>query len=128
MFNKHYMRSVGSFDSHSRIPIGALLCALDTRVLQCGWSHSAQDYDSLVRQAPSSRYEYATESFVDSVIRAKVVSLNIDWLKTVWFGSITFAALVFFLLIMEKGIPPRKELNTELGMEEKANSTKTDQC
>jgi hypothetical protein len=82
MFNKHYARSSRLFESHSRIPIGAPLC-INTRVLQCGCSLSAQGYDSVVRQVPSSRYEYATESFVDSVIRAKVVSVNIDSPKTV---------------------------------------------
>ncbi len=104
MFNKLYARS-GGLKVTAGFRLGRFYVQ-NTRVLQCGCSVSAQDYDSLVRQAPSSRYEYATESFVDSFIRAKEVSVHVDSLKSVWFVSIPFAAVDVLLLIMEKEIPP----------------------
>lgn len=73
-------------------------------------------------------YEHATKSFmdtiVDPVIRAQVVSVYIDSLKTVWFVSMAFAMLGFLLVIVEKEIPLRKELETQFSMEEKDKAIK----
>jgi len=80
--------------------------------------------------ANGKSYERATKSFVDSikdpVTRAQVVSVYVDSIKTVWFVSMAFAALAFLLVIIEKEVPLRKELDTKFSMEEKAKSTKTD--
>lgn len=80
--------------------------------------------------ANGKSYERATKSFVDSikdpVTRAQVVSVYADSIQTVWFVSMAFAALAFLLVIIEKEIPLRKELDTKFSMEEKAKSEKTD--
>jgi hypothetical protein len=79
--------------------------------------------------ATGSAYEHATKSFMDTitdpVTRAQVVSVYVDSLKTVWFVSMAFAVLAFLLVIIEKEVPLRKELETKFSMEEKAKSTKT---
>jgi hypothetical protein len=62
------------------------------------------------------------------VTRAEVVAINVISLKIVRFVSMAFAALAFLQVIMEKVIPLRKELATELSMKEKAKSMNTDQC
>ena len=80
--------------------------------------------------ANGKSYERATKSFLDSiedpVTRSQVVSVYVDSIKTVWFVSMAFAALAFLLVIIEKEVPLRKELDTKFSMEEKAESKKTD--
>lgn len=56
----------------------------------------------------------------------KVVSVYVDSIKTVWFVSMAFAALAFLLVINEKEVPLRKELDTKFSMEKKAKSKETD--
>lgn len=79
--------------------------------------------------ANGKAYERATKSFMDTitdpVTRAQVVSVYVDSIKTVWYVSMAFAALAFLLVIVEKEVPLRKELDTNFSMEEKAKSTKT---
>lgn len=74
-------------------------------------------------------YERATKGFVDSikdlVTRVQVVSVYVDSIETVWFVSMAFAALAFLLVIFERKVPLRKELDTKFSMEEKAKSKKT---
>lgn len=80
--------------------------------------------------ANGKSYERATKSFVDPikdpVTRAQVVSVYVDSIKTVWFVSLAFAALAFLLVIVEKEVPLKKELDTKFSMEEKAKSEKND--
>ncbi|GLA93265.1 hypothetical protein AtubIFM61612_010459 [Aspergillus tubingensis] len=68
-------------------------------------------------------YETATKAFMDSitdaVTRAQVVSIYVDAIKTVWYVSMAFAGLAFLLVVVEKEIPLRKELDTKFSMEEK---------
>lgn len=66
------------------------------------------------------------ETLMDPVTRAQVVSIYVDSIKTVWYVSMDFAALAFVLVIVEKEIPLRKELDTKFSMEEKAKSAKID--
>jgi len=80
--------------------------------------------------ANGKAYERATKSFMetitDPVTHAQVVSVYVDSIKTVWYVSMAFAALAFVLVIVEKEIPLRKDLDTKFSMEEKAKSEKTD--
>ena len=81
--------------------------------------------------AAGSAYEHATKSFMDTitdpVTRAQVVGVFVDSLKMAWYVSIGFAGLGFLLVILEKEVPLRKELETKFGIKEKGNSTKTKQ-
>ena len=81
--------------------------------------------------AGGSAYEHATKSFMDTitdpVTRAQVVGVFVDSLKMAWYVSIGFAGLGFLLVILEKEVPLRKELETKFGIKEKGNSTKTKQ-
>ncbi|KAI2882623.1 hypothetical protein CBS11852_9627 [Aspergillus niger] len=74
-------------------------------------------------------YEAATKAFMDSitdaVTRAQVVSVYVDAIKTVWYVSMAFAGLAFLLVIVEKEIPLRKELDTKFSMEEKEKDGET---
>ena len=80
--------------------------------------------------ADGRAYERATKSFMDTitnpVTRAQVVSVYVDSIKTVWFVSMAFAALAFLLVIIQKEVPLRKDLDTKFSMEEKTKATKTD--
>ena len=80
--------------------------------------------------ANGKSYERATKSFVDSikdpVTRAQVKSVYVESIKTVWFVSMAFAALGFLLVIFEKEVPLRKELDTKFNIEEKTKPNKTD--
>ncbi|KUJ20443.1 MFS general substrate transporter [Mollisia scopiformis] len=88
--------------------------------------------DSAVAQqlANGAAYERATKSFMDAitdpVTRAQVVSVYVDSIKTVWFVSMSFAALGFLLVIIEKEIPLRKELDTKFSIEETVKSKNSD--
>jgi hypothetical protein len=81
--------------------------------------------------AGGSAYEHATKAFMDTitdpVTRAQVVGVFVDSLKMAWYVSIGFAGLGFLLVILEKEVPLRKELETKFGIEEKDNSMKTEQ-
>ncbi|PYI02397.1 MFS general substrate transporter [Aspergillus sclerotiicarbonarius CBS 121057] len=73
--------------------------------------------------ADGKAYEQATKRFMDSitdpVTRGQVVSVYVDAIRTVWYVSMAFAGLAFLLVIVEKEIPLRKELDTKFSMEEK---------
>jgi hypothetical protein len=77
-----------------------------------------------------SAYEHATMAFLDTVpdqiVRRQIIDVFADSLQTVWHVSIAFAALGFLLVIIEKEIPLRKELETNFGLKEK-ESTRPDQ-
>jgi hypothetical protein len=81
--------------------------------------------------AGGGAYEHATKSFMDTitdpVTRAQVVGVFVDSLKMAWYVSIGFAGLGFLLVILEKEVPLRKELETKFGIEEKDTSPKTEQ-
>ena len=55
------------------------------------------------------------------------MSVYIDAIKTVWLVSITFAALASLLVIIEKEVPLRKELNIKYSIKEKVKSKKTNE-
>lgn len=71
-------------------------------------------------------YESATRAFMDtianSVTKAQVRSVYIDALKLVWYVSVAFAGLGFFLVFLMKEIPLRKELDTQFGIEERVKA------
>jgi MFS family permease len=75
-------------------------------------------------------YERATKMFMLSITdletRAEVMSVYVESIKTVWWVSMSFALLAFVLVIVQKEIPLRKELDTEFGIQEKGNAEKTD--
>jgi uncharacterized Zn finger protein len=65
-------------------------------------------------------------SITDLETRAEVMSVYVESIKTVWWVSMSFALLAFVLVIVQKEIPLRKELDTEFGIQEKGNAEKTD--
>lgn len=68
-------------------------------------------------------YQSATKMFLDSlqdrVVRSQVINVFSDSLKTMWYVALAFAGLGFILVIAEREVPLRKELETEFGMVEK---------
>jgi hypothetical protein len=68
-----------------------------------------------------SAYEHATKVFLDTVTKPvtqkQIIDVFVDALRTVWYVSIAFAGLGFLLVMLEKEIPLRKELETEFGIE-----------
>ncbi|KAK3998218.1 major facilitator superfamily domain-containing protein [Cladorrhinum sp. PSN332] len=75
-------------------------------------------------------YEHATKIFIDSLGDANTVaevrSVYVDALNTVWYVSLAFAGLGFLLVILEREVPLRKELDTKFAMEEKEKKDKTE--
>ncbi|KAI1419641.1 DNA repair protein RAD50 [Xylaria sp. FL1777] len=71
-------------------------------------------------------YESATAAFINSFppdIKREIISVYSDSLKYIWYISVVFAGLSFFLVFLEKQIKMRTELDTEFGM---ANEKKND--
>ncbi|KAH8689832.1 major facilitator superfamily protein [Talaromyces proteolyticus] len=66
-------------------------------------------------------YEHATRTFLETLsndTRAQVVSVFSDGLRRTWQVAIAFSAFGFLLVILQKEVPLRKELETEYGMTE----------
>lgn len=88
--------------------------------------------DPLIAEAleDGKAYERATKSFMDTitdpVTRAEVVSVYVKSINTVWYVSMAFAALAFLLVIVQKEIPLRKELDTKFSIDEKAKARTAD--
>ncbi|KAL3475762.1 major facilitator superfamily domain-containing protein [Aspergillus californicus] len=80
------------------------------------------DSDIAAELAQGRAYERATKSFMNSitdpVTRAQVVSVYVDAIRTVWYVAMAFAGLAFLLVIVQKEIPLRRELDTKFSMEE----------
>lgn len=74
-------------------------------------------------------YQYATREFVLSLpetTRRQFVSAVNDSLKRSWFVAIAFAALGVLLVLVERDVPLRQELETEYGIKEKKEKEKDD--
>ncbi|KAI9776759.1 MAG: hypothetical protein M1839_009403 [Geoglossum umbratile] len=86
------------------------------------------DDQRILNQLKGGRaYEHATAAFINTLspdTRKQFTSVLSDSLQRAWQVAIAFAALGFLLVILEKEIPLRQELDTEFGMvEEKSNSS-----
>jgi hypothetical protein len=80
--------------------------------------------DAGVRQMLSDghAYEHASNVFIDSLrepVKSEVIGVFSDSLKLVWEVSIAFCGLACVLVLLEKDVPLRKELETDYGMAEK---------
>ncbi|KAJ5200002.1 Major facilitator superfamily domain general substrate transporter [Penicillium cf. griseofulvum] len=80
--------------------------------------------DASVRQLLSNghAYEHASNMFIDSLrepVKSEVIGVFSDSLKLVWEVSIAFCGLACVLVLLEKDVPLRKELETDYGMAEK---------
>lgn len=67
-------------------------------------------------------YERSTAVFLRTLspeTREQFEDVLTESLKRTWYGAIAFAALGFLLVILEKEVPLRQELDTEYGMVEK---------
>ena len=67
-------------------------------------------------------YAYASSEFVNSYpepVRSEIVDVYTDSLKLVWQISIVFSGVAFFLVLLEKQIKLRTELDTEFGLAER---------
>lgn len=67
-------------------------------------------------------YAYASKDFVDSYpepVRSEIIGVYTDSLKLVWQISIVFSGVAFFLVMLEKQVKLRTELDTEFGLAEK---------
>lgn len=77
----------------------------------------------IVRQLIGGQaYEHATAVFLRALppeTREQFKEVLTDSLKRTWYVAIAFSALGFLLVILEKEIPLRQELETEYGMVEK---------
>lgn len=68
-------------------------------------------------------YERATKTFIDTltnpVTKSQVLNVYVAALNRVWYVSLAFAAVGFVLVILQKEVPLRKELDTKFSIEEK---------
>jgi EmrB/QacA subfamily drug resistance transporter len=83
--------------------------------------------DAVVRQQVSGgqAYQYATATFMRLLspdTREQFASALNDSLRRTWQVAIAFAALGFVLVMLEKEIPLRNELDTEYGVPEKTTT------
>lgn len=74
-------------------------------------------------------YQYATKVFLDSIedqtLRAEVVQVFAQALRTVWLVGIAVAGLGLVVVFAEKEIKLRDKLNTEFGMDERKRDDDT---
>lgn len=74
-------------------------------------------------------YEYATQSFIDSIpegeLRDQVIHLFQQALRMVWLVAIVFAGLGFLAAWIEKEVKLRDELDTEFGLEERVKKPRS---
>ena len=86
-------------------------------------SSRIDDQAVLARLSHGQAYEHATRSFLNSLpnqtVRLQVISVFTDSLKTVWYAGIGFTGLGFLLVILEREVPLRKQLESEFGMTER---------
>ncbi|KAI0485719.1 major facilitator superfamily domain-containing protein [Xylaria cf. heliscus] len=75
----------------------------------------------------NNAYEHAYADFIRSFSpesQVQIVSVYSDTLHFMWQISLAFAAVNFLIIIFEKQVPLRTELETEFGMEEKKSPGK----
>lgn len=68
-------------------------------------------------------YAYASEGLVNShpePVRSEIIGVYTDSLRLVWQISIVFSGVAFFLVMLEKHVKLRTELDTESGLAERA--------
>ncbi|KAH8598161.1 major facilitator superfamily protein [Bisporella sp. PMI_857] len=66
-------------------------------------------------------YQHATENFLNALpdnVRSEIVEVMSDSLKRTWQVAVGIAGFGFLMIILEKEVQLRKELNTEFGMAE----------
>ncbi|MCJ1358496.1 MAG: hypothetical protein MMC33_008496 [Icmadophila ericetorum] len=78
---------------------------------------------SLARMLSGGKaYEFATQKFLDSIdnptLRAEVVDVFTQAMRTVWYVGLAFAGLGLVITLFEKEVKLRVDLKTEFGMEE----------
>lgn len=64
-------------------------------------------------------YESATAEFINSFppdLKREIVSVYVDSLKYVWYISVVFSGISFFLVFLERQIKMRTELDTDFGI------------
>ncbi|KAI0436182.1 DNA repair protein RAD50 [Xylaria telfairii] len=69
--------------------------------------------------AKGKAYESATAKFINSFppdLKREIVSVYVDSLKYVWYISVVFSGVSFFLVFFEKQIKMRTELDTDFGI------------
>ena len=81
------------------------------------------DPDVVTALAGGRAYQHATKMFLDSqqnlTVRSQIIGVFSDSLKTIWYVAMAIASLGFVLVIAEREVPLRKQLDTEFGMAEK---------
>ncbi|KAL4876599.1 major facilitator superfamily domain-containing protein [Aspergillus karnatakaensis] len=82
--------------------------------------------DASVRQLLSTgnAYEHISSESIGSLdepVRGEVIGVLTDALELVWQVSVVFSGVAFLLVVLEKQVPLRAELETEYGMEEKGS-------
>lgn len=87
------------------------------------------DNQPIVKQLIGGQaYEHATAVFLRALppeTRDQFKEVLTESLKRTWYVAIAFSALGFLLVILEKEIPLRQELDTEYGMVEKQKTDKS---
>jgi len=72
-------------------------------------------------------YEHATKAFIGQLrdpVLTETITVYVRALKYVWYISIVFCGVAFFLVFLEKQIPLRKNLETDYGLDERDKGTK----
>lgn len=71
-------------------------------------------------------YGHATAAFITTLtprVQQQFISVLVQALRLAWQVAIAFSGLGFLLVIIEKEVPLRKELETEFGIEKKKSSS-----
>ncbi|GAP85066.2 putative major facilitator superfamily general substrate transporter [Rosellinia necatrix] len=82
-------------------------------------SHRISDPEVAAMFTNGKAYESASAAYINSFspnIKAEIVSVYADSLKFIWYISVVFSGLSFFLVFIEKQIKMRTELDTEFGI------------
>ncbi|MCJ1405530.1 hypothetical protein MMC11_008758 [Xylographa trunciseda] len=86
-------------------------------------SGQVSDANVVASLVSGQAYEHATQAFLESLpndtVRSQVTSVFADALKYMWYIAIAFTGLGFLIVIIEREVPLRKELDTEFGIAQK---------
>lgn len=110
-----YVRSYGAIWGIT-IPVAIFNNQFDQRLHQIS--------DPAIRTVLSggNAYAHGTKEFMSNLtpqVRAEAVSVFVDSLKVVWIVSAAICGASTLLILLEKEIPMRTELDTEYGYQEK---------
>jgi hypothetical protein len=89
------------------------------------YSDDIGDLNVRSQLANGAAYAYASEQFVSHLLeptRSEVIGIYVKALRTVSYEGVGLSCLAFVLVLVEKEIPLRKDLDTKYGLEDKESN------